>query len=197
MERAVEKQNHLYMCFIDFEKAFDTVRHELMVERLRRMGVDAADFRVLTNLYWGQKAVVRIGDDRSGWIEIQHGVRQGCVLSPDLFSLHSQAVMDELGDLEGIRIGGININNIRYADDTVLIADTEEKLLRLVDSWKEECGRYGLEINIEKTDLMGVTKRRQQLPVNIILGGGLLKQLVSFFKYLGVWCMRLQNGTAT
>ena len=104
---------------------------------------------------------MRIGDDRSGWIEIQRGVRQGCVLSPDLFSVYWQPVIDELGDLEGIRIGGININNIRYADDTVLIAETEEKLLSLVDSLKEGCGRYGLKINIEKTEVLGVTKRSE------------------------------------
>ena len=184
LERSIEKQKDLYMCFVDFEKAFDTVRHEQMAEGLRRMGVDAADLRLLTNLYWGQKAVVRVEDDRSGWIQIQRGVRQGCVLSPDLFSIYSQAVMDELEDLEGIRIGGVNINNIRYADDTVLFADTEEKLLMLVDGLNEGCSRYGMKINIEKTEVMGVTKRREQLPVNISLGGSLLKQ-VSTFKYLG------------
>ena len=184
IERAVEKQKDLYMCFIDFEKAFDTVRHEMLMERLRQIGVDAADLRVITNLYWGQRALVRIGDDRSGWTEIQRGVRQGCVLSPDLFSLYSQAVMDELVDMEGIRIGGININNIRYADDTVLIADTEEKLQRLVDSLNEGCERYGLKINIGKTEVMGLTKRPEQLPVSISLRGDTLNQ-VSSFKYLG------------
>ena len=184
MERAIEKQKDVYMCFIDFEKAFDTVRHELMMERLRGLGVDAADLRVFTNLYWGQKAVVKIGEDRSEWTEIQRGVRQGCVLSPDLFSLYSQAVMDELRNMEGINIGGTNINNIRYADDTVLIADTEEKLQGLVNKLNEGCGQYGLKINIGKTEVMGLTKRREELPVNIILGTGALKQ-VSTFKYLG------------
>ena len=71
------------MCFVDFEKAFHVVRHE--VERLRRLGVDTADMKVMTNLYWGQRAVVRIGEDKSDWIKIEKGVRQGCVLSPDLF----------------------------------------------------------------------------------------------------------------
>ena len=127
---------------------------------------------------------MRIGDERSEWTDIQRGVRQGCVLSPDLFSIYSQAVIDELEDMEGIRIGGINTNNIRYADDTVLIADTEEKLQRLVDGLNEGCGRYGLKINIGKTEVMGVTKRSEQIPVNISLGGGILKQVRSF-RYLG------------
>ena len=86
----------LYMCYVDFEKAFDMVGHELWMKSLVRMRVDAADSRALVNLYWGQKAVLRIRGEMSGWTEISRGVRQGCVLSPDLFLLCFQAVMDEL-----------------------------------------------------------------------------------------------------
>ena len=110
MERAVEKQKDLFMCFVDFEKAFDRVKHGLLAERLRELGVDLSDLRVLTDLYWEQKAVVWIEDDMSE-------------VSPNLFSLYSQVVMNKLEDAEGIKIGGININNIRYADNTVLISD--------------------------------------------------------------------------
>ena len=63
------------MCFIDFGKVFDTVRHATVMEKLRKLGVDAADLRVLTNLYWRQSAVVRIGEDRSGWVKTQRGAR--------------------------------------------------------------------------------------------------------------------------
>ena len=77
--------------------------------------------------------------------------------------------------MEGVRFGGVNINNIRYADGTALIADTEEKVQRLVNVLNEGCGRYDLKVNIGTTDLLGVTKRRDQLPVNIRLGGCLLK----------------------
>ena len=120
-----------------------------------------ADVRFLTNLYWEQKAVVKIGDDRSDWIKIEKGVRQGCVLSPDLFSLYSQLVMDKMEQLDGIKIGDRNINNIiRYADDTVLLADTEERLQELIDRLDEECRAIGLKINIGKTEVMWVTKRQ-------------------------------------
>ena len=128
--------------------------------------VDLADLRVLTDLYWEQKAVVRIEDDRNGWVEIQRGVRQGCVLSPNLFSLYSQVVMDQLEDAEGIKVGG---NNIRYAYDTVLISDKEEKLQRLVDELSEECRSYGLSVNTTKTKVLGLTKRRELLEVNVTL----------------------------
>ena len=81
------------------------------------------------------------------------------MLSPDLFSLYSQVVMDEMVDMEGVNVGGLNTNNKKYADDTVLIADTADKLQRLVDKLDVECNRVGLKINIDRTEVMGVTKR--------------------------------------
>ena len=113
-------------------KAFDTVKHEILLETLRRYGVDEADIRIIAKLYWEQKAVVRIEDEKSGWVNILKGVRQVCSLSPDLFSLYSKLVLFELDELDGINIGGRNINNVRNADDIVLIADSEEKLQMLV-----------------------------------------------------------------
>ena len=184
MERAIEKQKDIYMCFVDFEKAFDTVKHGLLVETLRRFGVDGADIRIITKLYWEQRAVVKVDDDRSGWVNIERGVRQGCVLSPDLFSLYTQLVMNEITELDGIKIGGRNINNIRYADDMVLLADTEEKLQRLMDELNEQCRIKGLKINKSKTEVMGVTKRRERLDVNISIEGVAIKQ-VEKFRYLG------------
>ena len=172
------------MCFVDFEKAFDTVKHGCLMETLRKFGVDGADIRVLMQLYWDQKAVVRVGDDISEWVSIEKGVRQGCVLSPDLFSLYTQLVMEEMRDMEGVRIGGKNVNNIRYADDMVLVADTEEKLQALVDKLQEECGGVGLRINIMKTEVMGITKRRERLMVDINIEGSPLYQ-VDRFRYLG------------
>ena len=73
MERAIEKQKNMYMCFIDLEKAFDTVKHGLLVDVLRRLGVDDKYIRVIARLYWKQKAAVRMGDESSEWIEIKQG----------------------------------------------------------------------------------------------------------------------------
>ena len=184
IERAIEKQKDLFMCFIDFEKAFDTVKHDCLMETLERYGVDKADIRIMARLYWEQKAVVRVGDEVSEWINIERGVRQGCVLSPDLFSLYTQMAMDELDECDGIKIGGKNINNIRYADDMVMIADTEEKLQNLVDKLLVECRRMGLRMNKQKTEVMGVTKRSERLLVSINIDGTVLKQ-VDTFRYLG------------
>ena len=96
------------MCFVDFEKELDIVSHEDLVERLKTLGVDPADVRLMTNLYSGQRAVVRLENDKSDWTKIKKGVRQGNVLSPDLFLLYSQAVMNEVVDLEDVMVGGVN-----------------------------------------------------------------------------------------
>lgn len=142
MEATVQKD--LYLCFIDYEKAFDRVTHEKLIDDLRRVNVDGKDRRIIQQLYWNQVAAVRVGGDLSEWIEIWRGVRQGCVLSPELFSLFSEAALQDLRDVEGIKVGGANINNIRYADDTVLIADTKEKLQHLVDRADAAGERRGL-----------------------------------------------------
>ena len=118
------------MCFIDFKKAFDTVKHDCLIEAFERSGVDGRHLKVLTQLYLEQKLAVRVGEEVSEWFCVERGVRQGCVSSPDLFSLYNQLVMDELVECEGVRIGGKNVNNIGYADDMVLIADSEE-----INSW--------------------------------------------------------------
>ena len=114
----------------------------------------------LTNLYWGHRAVVKDGDDKSELINIKRGVRQGCVLSPDIFSLYSQAVMNELEEIEGVKVGGSNKGNIRYADDAMLIADTNSKLQSLVDKLDMDCNRMGLKSNIGKTEVMGITRSK-------------------------------------
>ena len=124
-ERAIEVQKDVFACFVDYEKAFDMVKHEDLFNMLKTLDLDGKDLRLLRNLYWNQKAAVRVADEESMRREIKRGVRQGCVLSPDLFNLYSEVIMGDLIELEGIKFGGRNLNNIRYAGDTVLIADDE------------------------------------------------------------------------
>ena len=104
--------------------------------------------RIIKNLYWNQKVDVKIDDEESKWQCIERGVRQGCVMSPDLFSLYSEMIMREIKVLEGIRLNGYNINyNIRYADDTILVADSEEKLQGLLNALNEVRKGKGLKTN--------------------------------------------------
>ena len=124
-ERAIEMQRDLYVCFIDYKKAFDRVKHKNLMVMLNDIKIDSKDLRVIQDLYWRQQAAIRIDKDVSKYVEIRRGVRQGCVLSPDLFLLYSEIIMREIKDIDGIKVNGKNINNVRYADDTALIADSE------------------------------------------------------------------------
>ena len=106
VERSVEKKKDVYTGFIDYSKAFDTVKYDSVVELLHSLDVDDADTRLLTNLYWTQTAAVRCDKDLSEWMSIKQGVRQGCVASPHLFALYTEIIMREIEDMEGFRIGG-------------------------------------------------------------------------------------------
>ena len=160
-ERAIEMQRDVFLCFIDYQKAFDTVRHEEMMRMLAQLGIDKKDIRVIRNLYYQQKAAVRVGDELTETVDIKRGVRQGCVMSPDLFTLYGEVIMREIEEMEGFSIGGRNVNNIRYADDTVLVADSAEKLQALVSEVNRASEEKGLKINREKTECMVVSKRSE------------------------------------
>ena len=111
---------------------------------------------LLRNLYAGQEATVRTGHGTTDWFQIGKGVRQGCVLSPCLFNLDAEYIMRNAGMEEaqaGIKIAGRNINNLRYADDTTLMAESEEELSLLM-TVKEESENFGLKLNIQKTKIM-------------------------------------------
>ena len=184
MERAIEVQKDVFTCFVDYEKAFDKVKHEDLFNMLKTLDLDGKDLRLLRNLYWNQNAAVRVANEESMRQEIKRGVRQGCVLSPDLFNLYSEVIMRELVELEGIKIGGRNLNNIRYADDTVLVADSEDKLQRLVQALVQASGERGLKMNTSKTKVMIISKGNEGTRTHINVNGEELEQ-VSRYKYLG------------
>ena len=97
---------------------------------------------------------MKVGDETGESIEIKQGMRKGCVVSPDFFSLYTQLAVLKLNESEGIKISGNIVNNIRYSDDMVLIADSEEKLQALISKLDEECRRMGLKINIGRSKAM-------------------------------------------
>ena len=108
---------------------------------------------LLRNLYAGQEATVRTGHGTTDWFQIGKEVRQGCILSPCLFNLYAEYIMRNTGLEEtqaGIKIARRNINNLRYADDTTLIADGEEELKSLLKKVKEESEKAGFKLNIQK-----------------------------------------------
>ena len=172
-ERSVEKQRDVYTCFIDYSKAFDTVKHESLVELIQSLDVDKSETRLLTNLYWKQTAAVRCGDDISEWLDIKQG--QGCVASPHLFALYTEMIMRELDDMDGFRIGGTVVNNLRYADDTVIIAESEEQLQCLINVVMTKSEEKGLYLNSAKSFTMMFSKASQIPTCNINVHGKILE----------------------
>ena len=152
-----EFQKNIYFCFIDYAKAFDYVDHNKLWKILKEMGIPDHLTGLLRNLYIGQEATVRTGHRATDWFQTGKGIRQGCILSPCLFNLYAEYIMRNTGLEEtqaGIKIAGGNINNLRYADDTTLMAESEEELKSLLMKVKEESEKVGLKLHIQKTKIM-------------------------------------------
>ena len=123
----------------------------------RSQGPDITLVCVVGGMLWGQEATIRTGHETIDWLQIRKGVHQGCVLSPCLFNFYAKYIMRNAGLEEtqvGIKIAGRNINNLRYADDTTLMAESEEELKSLLMKVKEESEKVGLKLNIQKMKIM-------------------------------------------
>lgn len=137
-ERYLEVNKDVYICFIDYEKAFDRVDQEKMIECLRNIGVDDRDCRIITTPYWLETAVLRIGVGYSPSIEIKREVRQGCVLSPGLFNRYTEFIFRKIENINGVILGGQQYNNFRYADDTALLGETGKDLQETLNKVNDE-----------------------------------------------------------
>ena len=129
IKKAREFQKNIYFCFIDYAKDFDCVDHHKLWKILKNMGIPDHLTCLLRNLNAGQQATVRTGHGITDWFQIGKGVCQGCILTPCLFNLYAEYIMQNawLDKAQaGIKIAGRNINNLRYADDTPLMAESEE-----------------------------------------------------------------------
>ncbi|KAB0340175.1 hypothetical protein FD754_023351 [Muntiacus muntjak] len=156
IKKVREFQKNIYFCFIDYAKAFDCVDHNKLWKILKEMEIPDHMTHFLRNLHAGQEARVRTGHGPTDWFQIGKGVYQGCILSSCLFNLYAEYIIRNAGLEEaqaGIKIAGRNINNLRYADDTTLMAEREE-LKGLLMKLKEESEKIGLKLNIQKTKIM-------------------------------------------
>ena len=144
--KTTEVACHSLLQFTDYAKTLDCVDHNQLWKILQEMGI-ADDLTCLSrNLYAGQEATVRTGHGTTDWFQVGKGVRQGCLLSPCLFNLYAEYIRRNAGLEEaqaGIKISGRNINNLRYADDTILMAESEEALRSLLMKVKEESEKVG------------------------------------------------------
>ena len=157
LEKTKEFQKNIYFCFIDYAKAFDCVGHNKLWKILQEMGILDYLTCLLRSLYSDQEAAVRTGHETTDWFQIGKGVHQDCILSPCLFKLYAEyiiqnAMLDEAQ--AGSKISRRNINNLRYADNTTLVAESKEELKSLLMKVKEESEKAGLKLSIQKTEIM-------------------------------------------
>ena len=156
IEKAREFQKNINFCFIDYDKAFDWVYHNKLWKILQEMRIPDHPTCLLRNLCAGQEVTVRTGHGTTDWFQIQKGVCHGCILSPCLLNLFAEYIMRNAGLKEaqtGSKVARRNINNLRYADDTTLMAESKE-LKSLLMKVKEESEKLGLKLNIQKTKIM-------------------------------------------
>jgi hypothetical protein len=184
-ERSLQYGKDVFVCFVDYEKAFDRVDWVKLMDVLKKIGVDWRDRRLITNLYMGQEIKIRIDGEDSQPGKLGRGVRQGCPLSPLLFNIYIEEViksaMDEVE--EGVKVGGKLIKALRFADDQAMVADSWEGLQKMIDKLNKISIEYGMKINIKKTKVMRIGKKQGDDWVITISGAPLEK--VSEFSYLG------------
>ena len=150
-------RKNIYFCFIDYNKAFHCVDQSKQWKILKEMGIPDHLTCLLRNLYAGQDATVRMRGGTKNWFQIGKGVCPGCILSPCLFNLYAEYIMRNAGLEEAqarIKIARRNINNLRYADDITLMAESEEELKSLLMKVKEENEKAVLKFSIQKTKMM-------------------------------------------
>ena len=177
---------------MDLEKAYDTIDRNGMWQMLRVYGVGGKLLKAVQRFYVDSWACVQVGNDASEWFRVNVGLRQGCVMSTWLFNVYKDGVVQEVNvrvlgkglDLLSANGGRFEINQMLFADDSALVADSEEKLCRLVSEFGRVCKRRKLGVNVSKSKVMRCSRYGNGDQMHVILNGEPLEE-VDCFKYLG------------
>ena len=161
IEKHREFRKPLYLCFIDYKKAFDSVIHDRLWQEMLKMGFSPHLVNLIRKLYVKQRDCVRTSSGVSDWFTIGQGVRQGCVISPLLFNIYSEVIMRiALDQFKGnICIGGRVVTNLRYADDVCLLAGSATEMQEILDRIKTTSEDFGLYLHSGKTKAMRIDRR--------------------------------------
>ena len=191
-EKYLAKGKDVFWAFMDLEKAYDKVDREALWRVLRLYGVGGKLLKAVQSFYVDSRACVRVGSEVSEWFTVKVGLRQGCVMSPWLFNLFMDGVVREVNasvlgrGLELLEASGRSwqLSQLLFADDTALVADSEEKLCRLVSEFGRVCERRKLRVNVGKSKVMRCSRDGGASRIGVRLNGELLEE-VQCFKYLG------------
>uniref|UniRef100_A0A8C8DHP6 ribonuclease H n=1 Tax=Oryzias sinensis TaxID=183150 RepID=A0A8C8DHP6_9TELE len=199
-EKFLAKGREVFWAFMDLEKAYDRIDREALWVVLSMYGIDGSLLEGVKSFYRNSRACVRVGNSMSEWFPVRVGLRQGCVMSPWLFNVYMDGVVKEVNE----RVSGTvvsmmktdgsewSVNQLLFADDTALVADSEESLARLVEEFGRVCDRRKLRVNVEKSKVMRCTRVKGERRLNVALNGELLEE-VECFQYLGS-CVCVDGG---
>jgi hypothetical protein len=183
LEKVIAVDQQVFIMFIDYSKAFDSVCHSQLFEAFLEMGFPKHLVALLQSLYVNQRAIIRWNGEHTSEFEIGKGARQGCIVSPHLFVTYTEKVMrDAEASTFGIKVGGTPVSNLRYADDTALIEGSEEAIEILTNNVNDAGKKLNLKLNVKKTKLLVAGKADEKY--NIMIDGEDVEQ-VEKFKYLG------------
>uniref|UniRef100_A0A3P9JM39 ribonuclease H n=1 Tax=Oryzias latipes TaxID=8090 RepID=A0A3P9JM39_ORYLA len=201
-EKFLAKGRKVFWAFMDLEKAYDRIDREALWVVLSMYGIDGSLLEGVKSFYRNSRACVRVGNSISEWFPVRVGLRQGCVMSPWLFNVYMDGVVKEVNErVLGTGVSMMNtdssewsVNQLLFADDTALVADSEESLARLVEEFGRVCDRMKLRVNVEKSKVMRCTRVKGERRLNVALNGELLEE-VECFQYLGS-CVCVDGGIA-
>uniref|UniRef100_A0AAV2JL93 ribonuclease H n=1 Tax=Knipowitschia caucasica TaxID=637954 RepID=A0AAV2JL93_KNICA len=183
LEGSWEFAQPVHMCFVDLEKAFDCVPRGVLWGVLREYGVGGPLLRAIRSLYDRSQSCVRIAGSKSDLFPVNVGLRQGCPLSPVLFTVFMDRISRRSQGSEGVRFGDHRISSLLFADDVVLLAPTNQDLQHALGRFAAECEAAGMRISTSKSEAMVLDRKKVPCPLQV--GGEVLPQ-VEEFKYLGV-----------
>ena len=188
IQKCREFNQPLFTCFVDYTKAFDSVEHQQLWTVMREMGFPKRIVSLIEALYSEQQSAVRTDSGTTDWFSVSKGVRQGCIMSPQLFSVYTESIMREVeeeqnhSEYDELSVGGTKITELRYADDTALFSTTPEGLNNLVQAVNKHSSAYKLSINAAKTKIMELDKWQEN--TNIVIDNINVERVQSF-QYLG------------